>query len=324
MGKMIKQRTLKNVIKTTGIGVHTGKKVHLTLRPAAPNTGIIFRRPSLDLKSMVEIPAKAENVGDTRLSTCLVKDKEGVRIGIATVEHLMAACAGLGVDNLYADLTTSEGPENSISQLPIIEVPIMDGSAAPLVFLLQSAGIEEQNALKKFIRIKKTIVVEDGDKKVSLKPFEGFRVSFTIDFNHPAFCKNHQSASFDFSTSSFKEISRARTFGFLREIEELQKNNLGLGGSLDNAIIIDEFRVMNEEGLRYPDEFVKHKILDAVGDLYLLGYNLIGAFIGHKSGHKLNNQVLRQLLADQSAWEIVTFTDPAQVPMSFIPAFVTS
>lgn len=303
---MLRQRTLKNVIKATGVGVHTGEKVYLTLRPAAPNTGIVFRRT--DLSSPVDIPAKVENVGDTTLSTCLIKD--GIRI--ATIEHLMSAFAGLGIDNAYVDLTAAE-------------VPIMDGSASPFVFLIQSAGIEEQNALKRFIRIKKKVSVEKGDKKAWIEKFEGFKVSFTIDFEHPVFRKSNQHASMDFSSTSYvKELSRARTFGFLSDFENLRKANLGLGASLDNAIALDEFRVINEDGLRYEDEFVKHKILDAVGDLYLLGHNLIGSFHGVKSGHELNNRLLRALLADQSAWEIVTFADAAQVPISFGAALATA
>lgn len=299
---MLQQRTLKNVIKATGVGVHTGEKVYLTLRPAAPNTGIIFRRT--DLNPAVDLPACAENVGDTTLSTCLVKD--GVRL--ATVEHFLSAVAGLGIDNAYIDLTAAE-------------VPIMDGSASPFIFLMQSAGIEEQRAAKRFIRIKKKVMVQQGDKKAWVDKFEGFKVSFTIDFDHPVFRKTSQTATLDFSSISYvKEVSRARTFGFLADFETLRRKNLGLGCSLDNAIVVDDFRVMNEGGLRYEDEFVKHKILDAVGDLRLLGHNLIGAFSGYKSGHQLNNVLLRTLLADQEAWEIVTFTDASQAPFAFIPA----
>ena len=297
---MIKQRTLKNVIRATGVGLHTGEKVYLTLRPAAPNTGIIFRRVDLDVP--VEIPATPENVGDTTLSTSLMKD--GVRI--STVEHLLSAMAGLGIDNAYIDLNAPE-------------VPIMDGSAGPFVFLIQSAGIEEQNAAKKFIRIKKSVKVEDGDKWVHFTPFNGFKVGFTIDFEHPAFTNEHQKAEVDFSTTSFvKEISRARTFGFMSQIETLRANNLALGGSLDNAVVMDDYRVLNEDGLRYMDEFVKHKILDSIGDLYLLGHSLIGEFSGYKSGHALNNQLLRSLLAQKDAWEEVTFDDPADAPISFM------
>jgi len=296
---VIRQRTLKNVIRATGVGLHTGEKVYLTLRPAAPNTGIIFRR--VDLDEPVEIPATPENVGDTTLSTTLIKD--GVRI--STVEHLLSAMAGLGIDNAYVDLNAAE-------------VPIMDGSAGPFVFLIQSAGIEEQNAAKRFIRIKKPVKVKDGDKWVHFEPFNGFKVAFTIDFDHPAFKEGSQIAEVDFSTTSFvREVSRARTFGFMNQIEQLRANNLALGGSLDNAVVVDDYRVLNEDGLRYVDEFVKHKILDSIGDLYLLGHSLIGAFSGHKSGHALNNELLRALLAQEDAWEEVTFEDATTAPISF-------
>ena len=298
--QVIKQRTLKNVIRATGVGLHTGEKVYLTLRPAAPDTGIIFRRVDLDVP--VEIPAIPENVGDTTLSTTLMKD--GVRI--STVEHLLSAMAGLGIDNAFIDLNAAE-------------VPIMDGSAGPFVFLIQSAGMEEQNAAKKFIRIKQPVKVEDGDKWVQFKPFNGFKVDFNIEFDHPAFKNEHQKAEVDFSTTSFvKEISRARTFGFMNQIEMLRANNLALGGSLDNAVVMDDYRVLNEDGLRYLDVFVKHKILDSIGDLYLLGHSLIGAFSGYKSGHALNNQLLRALLAQEDAWEEVTFEDPELAPISFV------
>ncbi len=297
---MIKQRTLKNVIRATGVGLHTGEKVYLTLRPAVPDTGIVFRR--VDLDTPVEIPAIPENVGETTLSTTLVKD--GVRV--ATIEHLLSALAGLGIDNAYIDLNASE-------------VPIMDGSAGPFVFLIQSAGIQEQNAPKRFIRIKKPVKVDHGDKWVQFVPYEGFKVSFTIDFEHPAFKERHQMAEVDFSTTSFvKEVSRARTFGFMSQIETLRANNLALGGSLDNAIVVDDYRILNEDGLRYVDEFVKHKILDSIGDLYLLGRSLIGAFSGYKSGHALNNKLLRVLLAQEDAWELVTFEDAKESPISFI------
>ena len=296
---MIRQRTLKNVIRATGVGLHTGEKVYLTLRPAAPDSGIIFRR--VDLDEPVEIPAIPENVGDTTLSTTLIKD--GVRI--STVEHLLSAMAGLGIDNAYVDLNAAE-------------VPIMDGSAGPFVFLIQSAGIEEQSAPKRFIRIKKPVRVEDGDKWVNFEPFDGFKVAFTIDFDHPAFKEGSQIAEVDFSTTSFvREVSRARTFGFMNQIEQLRANNLALGGSLDNAVVVDDYRVLNEDGLRYVDEFVKHKILDSIGDLYLLGHSLIGAFSGHKSGHALNNQLLRALLAQEDSWEEVTFEDELTAPISF-------
>ena len=296
---MIRQRTLKNVIRATGVGIHTGEKVYMTLRPAAVDTGIVFRR--VDLASPIDILARTENVGDTSLSSTLVRD--GVRV--ATVEHLLSAMARLGIDNAYVDLSAAE-------------VPIMDGSAGPFVFLLQSAGIEEQEKAKRFIRIKKPVKVQDGDKWARFEPFDGFKVGFSIDFNHPIFTKKTSTAEIDFSTTSFvKEVSRARTFGFMRDIEMLRERNLVLGGSMDNAIVLDDYRVLNEDGLRYEDEFVKHKILDAIGDLYLLGHSLIGAFFGHKSGHQLNNLLLRTLLADASAWEEVIFNDPARAPISY-------
>lgn len=297
---MIRQRTLKNVIRATGITVHTGQRAELVLRPAPENTGIIFRR--IDLPTPIEIPARADFVGDTTMSTSLVK--EGTRIG--TVEHLLSAMAGLGIDNAYIDVSASE-------------VPIMDGSAGPFVFLIQSAGIVEQNAAKRFIRIKQPISYEEGDKWVRLEPFNGFKVTFTIQFDHPVFRQSSNSAELDFSSTSYvKEISRARTFGFLSDFERLQSANLALGASLDNAVAVDDYRILNEDGLRYEDEFVKHKILDAVGDLYLLGHSLIGQFTGHKSGHGLNNQLLRKLLATQDAWEYVTFEDSAVSPVTFL------
>ena len=297
---MIKQRTLKNCIKATGVGLHSGKKVLVTLRPAPAHSGIVFRR--IDVTPAVEIPARAENVGDTRLSTSLAKGE----VRIATVEHLLSAFAGLGIDNAYVDVSAPE-------------VPIMDGSAGPFVFLIQSAGIEEQSAPKQFVRIKRPVAVEDGDKWARLKPFDGFKVSFSIDFDHPLFDETIKFAEVDFSTTSFvKEISRARTFGFLKEVEMLREKNLALGGSLQNAVVIDDYRVLNEDGLRYEDEFVRHKILDAIGDLYLLGHGLIGAFRGHKSGHALNNRLLRRLLADKSAWELVDYRDEVELPLTFL------
>jgi UDP-3-O-[3-hydroxymyristoyl] N-acetylglucosamine deacetylase len=297
---MIRQRTLKNVIRATGVGLHTGEKVYLTLRPAAVDTGIVFRR--VDLPEPVEIKATPDNVGDTQLSTTLIRGD----VRISTVEHLLSALAGLGIDNAYVDLSAPE-------------VPIMDGSAGPFVFLVQSAGIDEQNAPKRFIRIKRPIRVEDGDKWASFEPFEGFKVGFTIEFDHPAFRDDTKCSEVDFSTTSFvREVSRARTFGFMRDIERLREMKLALGGSLDNAVVVDDYRVLNEDGLRYEDEFVKHKMLDAIGDLYLLGHSLIGAFHGHKSGHAINNQLLRALLADESAWEEVTFEDAATAPISFL------
>lgn len=297
---MIRQRTLKNVIRATGVGLHTGKKVYLTLRPAAADAGIVFRR--VDLDEPVEIKASPENVGDTRLSTSLVKGD----VRISTVEHLLSAMAGLGIDNAIVDVSAPE-------------VPIMDGSAGPFVFLIQSAGIVEQNAPKRFFRIKRTIKVQDGDKWAQFEPFEGFKVSFAIDFDHPVFKSKIQQAEVDFSTTSFvKEVSRARTFGFMRDIEQLRERELALGGSLDNAVVVDDFRVLNEDGLRYEDEFVKHKILDAIGDLYLLGHSLIGAFSGYKSGHTLNKQLLCALMAEEQAWEEVTFDDVESAPILYI------
>ena len=297
---MIRQRTLKNVIRATGVGLHTGKKVLLTLRPASTNTGIIFRR--VDLDPAVEIPAKPKYVGDTSLSTTLVKDK----VRISTVEHLLSAFAGFGIDNVYIDLTADE-------------VPIMDGSAGPFVFLIQSAGVEEQKAAKKFLRIKEKVQVEQNGKWAMFEPFDGFKVGFSIEFDHPVFNQNNCHAEIDFSTTSFvKEVSRARTFGFMRDVELLRERNLVLGGSLDNAVVVDDYRILNEDGLRYADECVKHKILDAIGDLYLLGHSLIGAFKGHKSGHALNNTLIRELLLDKSAWEIVSFESEYQAPISFM------
>ncbi|MDO8892520.1 MAG: UDP-3-O-acyl-N-acetylglucosamine deacetylase [Sulfurimicrobium sp.] len=297
---MIKQRTLKNVIRATGIGLHTGEKVYLTLRPAAPNTGIVFRR--VDLPEPIEIQARPDNVGDTRLSSTL--EQNGAKV--STVEHLMAALAGLGIDNIYVDLSAAE-------------VPIMDGSASPFVFLLQSAGIEEQNAAKKYIRIKKTVEVHDGDKWVRFEPYNGFRVNFTIAFDHPVFETSGQSITLDLAQASFvKEISRARTFGFMQDVETLRTHGLALGGSMDNAIVMDEYRVLNSDGLRYEDEFVKHKVLDAVGDLYILGHPLIGAFTAYKSGHALNNRLLRTLLADAEAWEYASFDQAEQAPSAVL------
>ncbi len=296
---MLRQRTLKNSIRATGIGLHSGQKVYMTIRPAAENTGIVFRR--LDLEPPVDIKADALSVGDTLLGTTLVQGKAMV----ATVEHLMAALAGLGIDNAFIDLSAPE-------------VPIMDGSSAPFVFLLQSAGIAEQSALKRFMRIRKTVRVEDGDKWAEFKPYDGYKVNLSIDFDHPIFKRHTQTASIDFSTTSFvKQVSRARTFGFLRDIEALRANNLTLGGTMDNAIVLDDYRVLNEDGLRYEDEFVRHKILDAIGDLYLLGHSLLCEFSGYKSGHGLNNQLVRALLADESAWETVTFDDTNKAPISY-------
>ena len=297
---MIKQRTIKNEIRATGVGLHTGQKVLLTLKPAAIDTGIVFRR--VDLKPVVEIVAKAENVGDTTLSTSLMQG----HVRVSTVEHLLSALAGLGIDNVIVEVNASE-------------VPIMDGSAGPFVFLIQSAGIIEQNAPKKFIRIKKPIVVKDGEKVASFLPFDGFKVTFSIDFDHPVFRDRTSVAEVDFSSTSFvKEVSRARTFGFMHEFEYLRSKGLAKGGSFDNAIVVDEYRILNEDGLRYQDEFVKHKVLDAIGDLYLLGNSLIGEFKAHKSGHALNNKSLRKLIARKDAWEVVVFEDESVAPISYM------
>ena len=297
---MIRQCTLKNVIRASGVGLHSGRKVYLSLRPAPPNTGIVFRR--VDLDDVVEIKACPENVGDTTLSTTLSRGDACV----STVEHLLSAMAGLGIDNAYVDVNAPE-------------VPIMDGSAGPFVFLIQSAGIKQQNAPKQFIRIRKTVAVKEGSKWARFEPFEGFKVSFSIEFDHPAFHRSTSKATLDFSTTSFvKEVSRARTFGFMCDLERLRENNLALGGTLDNAVIVDDYRVLNEDGLRYEDEFVKHKVLDAIGDLYLLGHSLIGCFNGHKSGHKLNNRLLKTLVADRNAWEIATFDDQVDVPIIYM------
>jgi UDP-3-O-[3-hydroxymyristoyl] N-acetylglucosamine deacetylase len=297
---VVRQRTLKNVVRATGIGLHTGEKVYLTLRPAAPHTGIVFRR--VDLAPPVEIRAEPYAVGDTRLSSCLVKGA----VRISTVEHLMSALAGLGIDNAGVELSAPE-------------VPIMDGSAGPFVFLLQSAGIEEQDAPKKFIRILAPVEVRGGDKWVRFEPYHGFKLELSIDFEHPVFDRSAQAVTVDFSTTSYvKEISRARTFGFMQEVESMRSQGLALGGGLDNAIVMDEYRVLNSDGLRYDNEFVKHKVLDAVGDLYLLGHPVIGAFRGHKSGHALNNQLLRRLLETRSAWELVSFDRAEDAPSLFL------
>ncbi|MEZ5475712.1 MAG: UDP-3-O-acyl-N-acetylglucosamine deacetylase [Steroidobacteraceae bacterium] len=299
---MLGQRTLKNTIRASGVGLHTGTKVLMTLRPGEVDTGIVFRR--IDLDPPIDLPAHAENVGDTELGTTLVKD--GARV--STVEHLLSAFAGLGIDNAIVEVSAPE-------------VPIMDGSAGPFVFLLQSAGVAEQKTAKKFVRIKKTVRVEDGDKWAEFKPFDGFKVNFEIEFDHPVFKRRTQAASMDFSSTSFlKEVSRARTFGFMRDLETLRDRNLALGGNLDNAIVLDDFRVLNEDGLRYEDEFVKHKILDAIGDLYLLGHSLIGEFSGFKSGHALNNRLLRALLADPSSWEAMVFEKLSDAPISYVQA----
>jgi UDP-3-O-[3-hydroxymyristoyl] N-acetylglucosamine deacetylase len=297
---MIRQRTLKNVISATGVGLHTGAKVRMTLRPAPVDTGIVFRRT--DLPRVVDIKADPYAVRDTRLASCLEKD--GATIG--TVEHLMSALAGLGIDNIFVDVSAPE-------------VPIMDGSAAPFVFLLQSAGLEEQNALKRFIRVLKPVEVRQGDKWVRFEPFHGFKVDLAIEFNHPVFERSRQNVRFDFASTSYvKEVSRARTFGFVQDVEAMRAQGLAMGGSLDNAIVLDEYRILNSDGLRFDDEFVKHKALDAIGDLYLLGHPLVGAFSGFKSGHALNNQLLRALLEDRQAWEYCTFDDLEQAPRTTV------
>lgn len=293
---MVKQRTLKNPVQATGVGLHTGERVDMALRPAPVNTGIVFRR--VDLSPVVEIRAEAHAVHDTRLSTCL--EANGVRV--ATIEHLMSALAGLGVDNAYVDLSSAE-------------VPIMDGSAGTFIFLLQSAGIVEQSAAKKFIRIKKSMEIRSGDKWVRFEPFNGYKLGFTIAFSHPVFANTRQDVTIDLGEHSYvKEVSRARTFGFMQDVENMRAQGLALGGNLDNAIVMDEYRVINPDGLRFEDEFVKHKVLDAIGDLYLLGHPLIGAFSGYKSGHALNNTLLRALHADAEAWEYVTFDKTDEAP----------
>lgn len=305
---MTRQRTLKNVIRATGVGLHSGEKVFLTLRPAPIDSGIVFRR--VDLDPVVEIPARGDLVSETTLCTGLSCGPAKVQ----TVEHLLSAMAGLGIDNAYVELSAAE-------------VPIMDGSAGPFVFLLQSAGIAEQEAPKRFIRILREVEVRDGDKRAAFRPHEGFRLEFTVEFNHPAIPATQSKASIDFSTARYiKEVSRARTFGFMRDLEYMRERNLGLGGSMDNAIVLDEFRVLNEDGLRYADEFVRHKILDAVGDLYLAGHPIIGAYEGFKSGHALNNTLVRALLAQPEAYEIVSFDDAtaADVPALYEPAGLAS
>ncbi len=293
---MVKQRTLKTTVQATGVGLHTGEKVYLTLRPAAVDSGIVFRR--VDLPHPTDIRAEAHAVHDTRLSTCL--EAHGTRV--ATVEHLMSALSGLGIDNAIVELTSPE-------------LPIMDGSAGTFIFLLQSAGLVEQSAAKKFMRIKKSVEVKDGDKWVRFDPYNGYKLSFTINFAHPVFANSKQNVTVDLGEHSYiKEVSRARTFGFMQDVESMRAQGLALGGNLDNAIVMDEYRVINPDGLRFEDEFVKHKVLDAIGDLYLLGHPLIGSFSGYKSGHALNNALCRALLADQSAWEFVTFDKAEEAP----------
>ena len=299
---MLRQRTLKNTIRATGVGLHTGEKVLMTLGPAPVNTGIVFRRTDLD--PPVEIRADGMHVGETTLGTTLVRD--GVRV--ATVEHLMSALAGLGIDNAIVELSAQE-------------VPIMDGSAGPFVFLIQSAGIAEQGAAKRFIRVRRPVEVRDGDKWARFAPYDGFKIDFEIEFDHPVFKRHSQRAAMDFATTSFlREVSRARTFGFMRDMEFLRAMNLGRGGSLDNAIVLDDYRILNDDGLRYENEFVRHKILDAIGDLYLIGHSIIGEFSGFKSGHGLNNQLLRELVRNESAWEEVTYEDERDAPFTFAAA----
>jgi UDP-3-O-[3-hydroxymyristoyl] N-acetylglucosamine deacetylase len=296
---MVQQRTIKNVTRATGVGLHSGEKVYLTMRPAAPDAGIVFRR--VDVQPPVEIPADATLVSETTLCTGLSQGGAKVQ----TVEHLMSALAGLGIDNILVELSAPE-------------VPIMDGSSGPFVFLLQSAGIVEQDAPKRFIRVKRAVEVRDGDKIARFEPFEGFRLGFTIEFNHPAIPTSQSRAEVEFSTENYiREVSRARTFGFMHDLEYMRDRNLGLGGSMDNAIVLDDFRVLNDDGLRYADEFVRHKILDAVGDLYLAGHPIIGAFEGFKSGHALNNTLVRALMADRSAWEEVTFAEAGAGPVVY-------
>jgi UDP-3-O-[3-hydroxymyristoyl] N-acetylglucosamine deacetylase len=296
---MVQQRTLQNTIRATGVGLHSGEKVFLTLRPAPVDTGIVFRR--VDLEPVAEIPARADLVTETMLCTGLARDGGKAM----TVEHLMSAMAGLGIDNAYVDLSAPE-------------VPIMDGSSGPFVFLLQSAGIVEQRAPKRFIRILSPIEARDGDKVARFEPYDGFRLDFTVDFDHPAIPTSRSRAVVEFSTENYiREVSRARTFGFMRDLEFMRERNLGLGGSMDNAIVLDEFRVLNDDGLRYADEFVRHKILDAVGDLYLAGHPILGAYIGYKSGHALNNKLVRALLAQREAWALTTFEDATPSPVAF-------
>ena len=305
---MLKQRTLKSLIRASGVGLHSGVKVNMALRPAAPNTGIVFRR--IDLDPVVDLPASALMVGDTRMCSCLERD--GVKVG--TIEHLMSALAGLGIDNAYVDLDSAE-------------LPILDGSASPFVFLIQSAGIEEQPVAKKFIRIKRPVEVRESDKWARFEPYDGFRLTFSIVFNHPAIDRTGQQVTIDFAEHSYiREVSRARTFGFVQEVEWLRENGLAQGGGLDNAVVLDEYRVLNGDGLRYGDEFVKHKVLDAIGDLYLLGHPLLASFSAHKSGHALNNLLARELMANPDAWEYVSFEDQELAPQAVVrwltlPAF---
>lgn len=304
---MLRQRTLKSVIRASGVGLHSGVKVTLTLRPAAPNTGIVFRR--VDLPQPVDLPASALLVGDTRLCSCLECDTPSGRVKVGTIEHLMSALCGLGIDNAYLDLDAAE-------------VPILDGSAAPFVFLIQSAGIEEQAAPKRFIRITSPIEVKDGDKWARFEPYDGYRLNFSIVFNHPAIDRTAQKVSIDFASQSYmREVSRARTFGFTQEVEYLRENGLALGGGLENAVVLDEYRVLNADGLRYADEFVRHKLLDAIGDLYLLGHPLLAEFSAHKSGHALNNKLAREVLQRKDCWEMVSFEAEQTAPEGLLRWF---
>jgi UDP-3-O-[3-hydroxymyristoyl] N-acetylglucosamine deacetylase len=300
---MLAQRTLKTLTQAVGVGLHSGQRVELTLRPAAPDTGIVFRR--VDLPEPVDIPVRAESVTDTRLASTISVGQAKV----FTVEHLMSACAGLGIDNLYVDITAEE-------------VPILDGSASSFVFLLQSAGIVEQNAPKRFLRVLKTVQVSEGEgnniKWAKLEPFHGYKLSFEIDFRHPAVDSTGQQVVFDMSEGVYsRDIARARTFGFTKDVEMMRANGLALGGGLDNAIVMDDYKVLNADGLRYDDEFVKHKILDAMGDLYIFGKPLLAAYSAFRSGHAMNNQLLRALLAQSDAYEIVTFEKSSQAPKGF-------
>ncbi|PPE68551.1 UDP-3-O-acyl-N-acetylglucosamine deacetylase [Caldimonas thermodepolymerans] len=304
---MLQQRTLKSLTRAVGVGLHSGQRVELTLRPAAPDTGIVFRR--VDLPVPVEIPVSAMAVSDTRLASTLSAGGDPGAPKVHTVEHLMSACAGLGLDNLYVDITAEE-------------VPILDGSAASFVYLLQSAGIELQGAPKRFLRVKKPVEVREGEgrtlKWARLEPYHGYKLSFEIDFDHPAVDQTGQQVVFDFASGRYtRDIARARTFGFTKDLEVMRARGLAMGGSMDNAIVVDDYRVLNAEGLRYDDEFVKHKILDAIGDLYIVGKPLLAAYSAYKSGHALNNKLLRALLADASAYEIVTFEDEREAPAGF-------
>lgn len=301
---MLRQRTLKSLISATGVGLHSGLKVRITLRPAAVDTGVVFRR--VDLDPPVELRTDPLAVTDTSMASCL---KNG-QVKIGTVEHLMSALCGLGVDNVFVDV---DAPE----------IPILDGSAGPFAFLIQSAGLEEQNAPKRFIRVRKAVEVRDGDKWARFDPYDGYRLTFSIVFPHPAIQRSATTVTVDFADNSYvREIARARTFGFTQEVEFLWERGLALGGNLENAIVMDEYRVLNADGLRFADEFVRHKILDAVGDLYLVGHPLLASFSAHKSGHALNNQLLRALLADESAWELVSFENPESTPATVSGLYV--